>query len=133
MSAFIHALYETNMAGVLRYVWRNNSQPKLTAIVPHIKADCEVERLCARDCKIPYTLLLYSGKLVRENTFVSFAVLWLLVKVFSTKFGGMASIGAAKGSNPQMFCPQKSLIHESFLLRKFPAIRYEGPICVQGQ
>ena len=54
MSAFIHALHETNMAGVLRYVWQNNSQPKLTAIVPHIKADCEDERLCARDCEIHF-------------------------------------------------------------------------------
>ena len=42
MSAFIRALYETNLAGILRYVWRNNSQPKLTAIVPHIKADYQV-------------------------------------------------------------------------------------------
>ena len=44
MSAFIHALYETNMVGVVRYVWRNNTQPKLMVLVPHIKADYEVRR-----------------------------------------------------------------------------------------
>ena len=44
MSAFIHALYETNMVGVVRYVWRNNAQPKLMVLVPHIKAEYEVRR-----------------------------------------------------------------------------------------
>ena len=53
-----------------------------------------------------------------EKTFVNFAVLWLFAKLFSAKFGGMASVGAAKGSNPQKFSPRKSYfspIHESFL------------------
>ena len=31
--------------------------------------------------------------------FVNFAVLWLFAKVFSTKFGGMASFGVAQMSN----------------------------------
>ena len=42
MSAFIHALFETEMVGVARYVWRSNSQPKLVALIPKIKADEEV-------------------------------------------------------------------------------------------
>ena len=42
-------------------------------------------------------MIPYSGNLSREKTFANFAVLWLLV--FSVKFGGMASVGAAKVSN----------------------------------
>ena len=59
---------------------------------------------------------------------MNFAVLWLFVKVFSVKFGGEASIGAAQASNLRTFSPQKSYfspIHESFLPRKFPAIQYD--------
>jgi len=56
---------------------------------------------------------------LREKTFANFTVLWQFAKVFSTKFGGMAFIGTAKGSNPQKFSPRKS-IHECFLCRKFP-------------
>ena len=44
---------------------------------------------------------------------MNFAVLWLFAKVFSTKFGGMASFGAAKASNPWKFSPWKSYFHES--------------------
>ena len=44
--------------------------------------------------------LPYNGKLSREKTFVNFTVLWLFAKVFSTKFGGLASFGVAKASNP---------------------------------
>ena len=36
----------------------------------------------------------YSGKLLREKTFVNFTV-------FSVKFGSMASFGPAKTLNPQ--------------------------------
>lgn len=42
MSAFIHALYETNMVGMARYVWRKDSQPKVMALIPKIKTDSEV-------------------------------------------------------------------------------------------
>ena len=35
----------------------------------------------------------YSGKLSREKTFMNFEVLWLFVKVFSAKFGGVTSFG----------------------------------------
>ena len=44
-------------------------------------------------------------KLSREKTFANFGVLWLLAKVFSTKFGGVASFGMAKASNLQKFSP----------------------------
>ena len=66
-------------------------------------------------------LIPYSGKLSREKTFMNFMVLWLFAKVFSTKFGGMASFGAAKVSNPQKFSLRKSYfspIHESFFASK---------------
>ena len=35
-------MYETKTVAVLRYVWRKNSQPKLMAAIPKIKADSEV-------------------------------------------------------------------------------------------
>ena len=47
--------------------------------------------------------LLYSGKLLREKIFVNFTVLWLFAKVFSAKFGGSGTFGAAKTSNSQKF------------------------------
>ena len=65
----------------------------------------------------------YSGKLSREKTFANFAVLWPFTKVFSAKSGGVASFGAAQASNPRKFS-YFSPIRESFLPRKFPAIRY---------
>ena len=46
----------------------------------------------------------YSGKLSREKTFANFAVLWLFMKVFPTKFGGVAPLVL-----------QKQAIHESFV------------------
>ena len=68
--------------------------------------------------------LPYSGKLLREKTFANFAVLWQYTKIFSAKFGTWHSL--AKANNPQKFSPRKSYfspICESFLPRKFPAIR----------
>ena len=59
--------------------------------------------------------------------FWEFAVLWQFAKVFFTKFGGVASFGTADLSNPRKFSPQKSYFspnRESFLPRKFSAIRY---------
>ena len=47
--------------------------------------------------------VLYSEKLSREKTFINFVVLWLFTKVFSAKFGGMASFGMAKASNLRKF------------------------------
>ena len=40
-------------------------------------------------CRLKYNIP-YSGKLSREKTFANFTVLWLFVKVFSAKFGGVA-------------------------------------------
>ena len=60
-----------------------------------------------------------SGKLLREKTFANFVVLCLFAKVFSAKFGGVASFGVAQASNPRKISPRKSYfspIHESFLL-----------------
>ena len=63
--------------------------------------------------------------------FMNFVVLWLFAKVFSAKFGGMAFFGAGQASNLRKFSLGKtyfSPIRESFLPRKFPTIRYLGPI-----
>ena len=68
----------------------------------------------------------YSRKLSREKTFANFTVLWLFAKVFSTKFGGVVSFGAAQANNPRKFSQRKpsfSPLHESFLPWKFPAIQ----------
>ena len=51
--------------------------------------------------------LPYSGKLSQEKTFANFVVLWMFAKVFSMKFGGVASFGAAQVSNLQKFSPSK--------------------------
>ena len=42
MSALIHALHETEMVAIVRYVWRNNGNPKLAFLSPCIKNDYEV-------------------------------------------------------------------------------------------
>ena len=46
LSSIIHALYEMDMAAVVRYVFRNNATPKLCALVPHIKPGYEVGVAC---------------------------------------------------------------------------------------
>ena len=69
--------------------------------------------------------LPYSRKLSREKTFVNFTVLWLFAKVFSTKFGDVATFGAAQVSNPHKFFFHEiviSLIREKFSPSK--AFRY---------
>ena len=69
----------------------------------------------------------YGRKILREKIFANFAFLWLFAKVFSAKFGEMAYVGAAEGSNLQQFSLRKSLFFTnswSFLPRKCPAIRY---------
>ena len=38
---------------------------------------------------------------------MNFTVLWLFTKAFSAKFGGVASFGAVKASNPRNFSPLK--------------------------
>ena len=54
-----------------------------------------------------YIILCTRGKLSREKAFMNFAVLWILAKVFSVKFGSVASLGMAKVSNLQKFSPLK--------------------------
>ena len=71
----------------------------------------------------------YSGKLSRQKNFANFAVLWLFMRVFSTKFGGggVASLGMAKASNLQKFSLRKLYFltnSQKFLPRKFPVILY---------
>ena len=70
----------------------------------------------------PYALL-YSGKLSREKTFLNFAVLWLFAKVFSVKFGGVASFGGTSGQSVKVLSTKiffhqfvKVFSHESFPL-----------------
>ena len=46
-------------------------------------------------------VISYSGELSREKTFANFEVLWLFVKVFSVKFGGVASPGDTIGSTSE--------------------------------
>ena len=41
----------------------------------------------------------FSGKVLREKTFVNFVVVWLFLKAFLHKIGGVLSIVAAKASN----------------------------------
>ena len=43
---------------------------------------------------VPDCRIRYSEKLSREKTLANFKVLWLFVKVFSTKFGGVVSFGS---------------------------------------
>ena len=42
MSAIVHALYETSLAGVARFVARSNAEPRLVALFPEIEASHEV-------------------------------------------------------------------------------------------
>ena len=49
------------MACVVRYVWRKNSQPKLMALVPYIKADCEVGACCLSRKSFIADVVAYPG------------------------------------------------------------------------
>ena len=71
------------------------------------------------------TVYSVAGNL-RERKLANFVILWLFAKAFSAKFGSVAYFGGAKASNPRKFSLRKSYfspIRESFLPRKFPAIR----------
>ena len=69
--------------------------------------------------------ILYSGKLSRKKIFENFTILWLFAKVFSAKFGGVVSFGAAQRAIRESFSAKiiSSPIRKSFLPRKLPAIR----------
>ena len=74
-------------------------------------------------------LLPYSGKLSREKTFVNFVVLWLFVKFFSEKFGGVTPLALQKRA-----IRKNRIFHQSvkvFSLKSFPpyGIVYT-PVCL---
>ena len=65
----------------------------------------------------------YSGKLLREKTFVNFVPLWLFAKVFSAKFGGMASLARHKRVIRGTFLRGNRIFHQFakvFSLESFP-------------
>ena len=71
--------------------------------------------------------ILYSRKLSREKPFTNFTIFQPSAKVFSTKFWACHTHYATSFNIPRKFSPQNAPllpICESFLLRKFPAIRY---------
>ena len=74
----------------------------------------EGSRFKTRQLTVLHSFINYckEGKLLREKTFADFKVLWLFAKVFSTKFGGMASFGGTSEHFPKLFL--------SFLLQSFP-------------
>ena len=73
--------------------------------------------------KLEFKLLAILFTIVQQENFEGenfrdFKVLWLFVKVFSVKFGGVTFLA-------EQFSPQKLYflpIHENFLPRKFPTI-----------
>ena len=75
--------------------------------------------------KLPHLIKTtpHSGILLREKIFVNFEVLWLSVKVFSTKLGGKAFL-VAPGNKLQKFSRlMKDLfspIRETFAHESFP-------------
>ena len=87
-----------------------------------IKDECGIYTFVLTNGIAANTLnILYSGKLSREKTFENFAILWLFAKVFSAKFGGVVSFGAAQRAiresfsakiisftNSQKFSPSKA-------------------------
>ena len=65
----------------------------------------------------------YSGELSRRKTFVNFAVLWLFAKVFSAKFGGVASLPRHKRAIRKSFLCENSFFRQFakvFSLEIFP-------------
>ena len=62
-------------------------------------------------------MIPYSGKLLREKIFTNFEVLWLFVKVFIVKLGGMVSSGGIVGSTSEQ--PVKRFLRENFIFHQF--------------
>ena len=71
----------------------------------------ETKENVLNSCTVPY-----SRKLSRKKTFMNFVVLWLFVKVFAAKFGGMASFGTANEWNIH----QKRLLNVSVYIETEP-------------
>ena len=68
-------------------------------------------------------LVLYSRKLFRGRKLLRISWFCGYLWKFSLKFVGMASVGATKGSNLQMFSPRKLYFHQFakvFSLKSFP-------------
>ena len=60
----------------------------------------------------------YSGKLQKEKTFTNFELLWLFAKVFSTKFGDIASFGSTSEQSAKVF---SATLYSSNLQKFSPA------------
>ena len=76
--------------------------------------------------------LSYSGKLSREKTFANFVIMWLYVKVFSMKFGGVGFFCTAKASNPQKFLSENCIFYKFvkvFFLKSFPLYSIPSMYC----
>ena len=88
-----------------------------TCISPSLNGSCALQHFkYGKTFEIPY-----SGKCSREKTFTNFAVLWLFAKVFSAKFGGVASFGT--GAICESFLRENCTFHQSskvFSLESFP-------------
>ena len=68
---------------------------------------------------------LLREKTLRDKTFVNCEVLWLFIKVFSTKFGGMASFGGISEHFATAF-RENLIFHQfakAFSLDSFPLYR----------
>ena len=76
------------------------AQPRCPGIDPRQLPAFSLSSIFVTSKSIPY-----SGKLSREKTFANFTVLWLFAKVFSAKFGGMASFRVAKRAIREKFSP----------------------------
>ena len=61
-----------------------------------------------------------SRKLPRKKTFTNFKVLWLFVKVFSAKFGGMALFGDASEQSAKVFSAKNHQFTKVFSSKSFP-------------
>ena len=66
------------------------------------------------------TIVLYSGKLLRKKTFANFEVLWLFMKFFFVKFGGVAIFGATSEQSPKIFSAKILLSSKVFFRESFP-------------
>ena len=117
-------------------LWYNHAQHKThsssclawlcLALLRSKSTGCTLDISHSQTHQTNLTQVPYSGKLSREKTFTNFTVLWLFVKVFSVKFGGVVSFDTARAAKPQKFSPPKSYFspnRKSFLPQKFPAIR----------
>ena len=80
--------------------------------------------LCERKGNLSqYGNITYSGKLSREKTFANFVVLCLFVKVFSAKYGGVASLVRHKRAIHESFLRENRIFHQLakvFFLESFP-------------